>query len=94
MEALFAGALAAEKEQSEEQARVAMSGAGFQRLLLEVFSKDIDGFKQYCMDVEEWGEAVEFLDDVDGAGWDLLDMLLQGSSSCENLLESPFLADV
>lgn len=94
MEPLCAGALTAEKEQSEEQAGVAMSGAGFQRLLLEVFRKDIDGFKQYCMDVEEWGEAVDFLDDVDGAGWDLLDMLLQGSSSCENLLESPFLADV
>lgn len=71
-----------------------MTGAGFQRLLLEVFNKDIDGFKQYCMDVEEWAEAIEFLNEVDGAGWDLLDMLLQGSSSCENLLESPFLADM
>jgi hypothetical protein len=29
---------------------------------------------------------------MDGAGWDLLDMLLQGSSNCRDLMEAPFLA--
>lgn len=92
--AWLAGALATETEQEESEKKAAvMGGAGFQRLLLEVFNKDMDAFKEYCMDVEEWADAVDFLGDVDGGGWDLLDMLLQGSSTCENLLESPFLSD-
>lgn len=28
---------------------------------------------------------------VDQGGWDVLDMLLQGSSSCQDLTEAPFL---
>eukprot|EP00892_Ulva_mutabilis_P000217 jgi/Ulvmu1/10196/UM006_0152.1 len=92
------GALAVEKAEGEadsgQQAAAVMGGAGFQRLLLEVFNKDMDAFKEYCMEVEEWADAVTFFGDVGGGGWDLLDMLLQGSSSCENLLESPFLTDV
>lgn len=92
--AWLAGALATETEQEDSEKKAAvMGGAGFQRLLLEVFNKDMDAFKEYCMDVEEWTDAVDFLGDVDGGGWDLLDMLLQGSSTCENLLESPFLSD-
>jgi hypothetical protein len=67
------------------------SAVAFQRLLLEVFDKDIAQFKEYCSDINEWADAVSFLDDVDGGGWDLLDALLQGDTPCRNLLEAPFL---
>lgn len=36
----------------------------FQRLLLEVFQKDVSKFREYCLDVEEFSEAVAFLDQV------------------------------
>ena len=36
----------------------------FQRLLLEVFKKDINKFREYCLDVEEFAEGVAFLDEV------------------------------
>jgi hypothetical protein len=88
---VFSGALA--KAEAEAEPSASASGVTFQRLLLEVYDKDVRMFREYCRDVEEWQPAVHFLDEVDGGGWDLLDLLIHGSSSCENLIESPFLAE-
>jgi hypothetical protein len=63
----------------------------FQRLLSEVFAKDANKLREYCSDIDEWADAVNFLDECDGGGWDLLDVLLQGETECEDLLEAPFL---
>ena len=65
--------------------------AAIQRLVREVFVEDVASFRSYAENVYEWAEAVSFLDDVDGAGWDLLDDLMRAEQPCSNLLESPFL---
>lgn len=57
----------------------------------EVFSKDVSKLREYCRDVDEWADAVNFLDEVDQGGWELIDALLQGDVSCADLLECPFL---
>eukprot|EP00978_Attheya_sp_CCMP212_P001529 scaffold3150_cov51-Attheya_sp.AAC.21 len=43
-----------------------------QRLLVEIFSKDMDEFREYCDAEEIWSNVVDLLDENDGAGWDLL----------------------
>eukprot|EP00584_Thalassiosira_punctigera_P021713 CAMPEP_0172569156 /NCGR_PEP_ID=MMETSP1067-20121228/122429_1 /TAXON_ID=265564 ORGANISM="Thalassiosira punctigera, Strain Tpunct2005C2" /NCGR_SAMPLE_ID=MMETSP1067 /ASSEMBLY_ACC=CAM_ASM_000444 /LENGTH=527 /DNA_ID=CAMNT_0013360929 /DNA_START=396 /DNA_END=1975 /DNA_ORIENTATION=- len=48
----------------------------WQRLFSEIFSKDIDQFREYCSNEDIWDSVVELLDREDGAGWDLLEDLL------------------
>lgn len=75
-----------------------------QRLLADIFKKDIQEFRYYCEAEQIWGPLVELLDEKDGAGWDLLDkMLFSREAVADNLRKgyiltanslcaSPFLA--
>jgi len=47
------------------------------RLIEDVFGGDIGGgFREYCSAEERWKDVVEFLDQEEGAGWQLLDSML------------------
>ena len=48
----------------------------WQRLFSEIFSKDMETFRDYCENEDVWGNVVELLDNEDGAGWDLLKAML------------------
>jgi hypothetical protein len=48
-----------------------------QRLLGEIFEKDIEQFREYVEAEEVWNSLVEFLDDNDGAGWTVLETLFK-----------------
>ena len=46
-----------------------------QRLLGEIFDKDIDQFREYVEAEEVWSKLVELLDENDSAGWNVLETL-------------------
>jgi serine/threonine protein kinase len=49
----------------------------WQRLFSELFSKDMDEFREYCSNEEDvWDSVVELLDMEDGVGWSVLGDLL------------------
>mmetsp|Transcript_33823 Transcript_33823/g.49723 ORF Transcript_33823/g.49723 Transcript_33823/m.49723 type:complete len:622 (+) Transcript_33823:62-1927(+) len=76
-----------------------------QRLLGEIFKKDMEEFRDYCEAEEVWDNVVELLDKKNGAGWDLIESLcfareraseIQGSPTmvtARALLSSPFFND-
>lgn len=73
-----------------------------QRLLGEIFDKDISQFREYVEAEDVWVDLVNLLDKNDGAGWDLLETLFKArEKAVENkhslqvitargLLSSPF----
>mmetsp|Transcript_13806 Transcript_13806/g.38146 ORF Transcript_13806/g.38146 Transcript_13806/m.38146 type:complete len:588 (-) Transcript_13806:299-2062(-) len=74
-----------------------------QRLLGEIFDKDVKGqFRDYVMNEEIWGYLVELLDEDGGAGWSILDSLVNAREkaaaattqenliSVRGLLNNPF----
>jgi len=66
------------------------------RLVEDVFSDDVArGFRDYCAEEPGWEVAVALLDEGGGAGWDLLQSLVDchtpaaaGSVSAQSLLDS------
>ncbi|WIA19005.1 hypothetical protein OEZ85_003668 [Tetradesmus obliquus] len=70
------------------------------RLLFDVFHEDIGLFKEYCLqDEDNFGGFVEFMDERDGSGWELLGQLLKGSQPAGQLLRTarfflPAISDV
>lgn len=48
-----------------------------QRLLGEIFDKDIDQFRDYVEAEEVWSNLVDLLDENDGAGWSVLETLFK-----------------
>jgi len=46
-----------------------------QRLLGDIFEKDMSEFREYCAAEDIWTKVVVLLDQHDGAGWDLLEKL-------------------
>lgn len=46
-----------------------------QRLLGDIFEKDMSEFREYCAAEDIWTKVVALLDQHDGAGWDLLEKL-------------------
>jgi serine/threonine protein kinase len=48
-----------------------------QRLLGEIFDKDITQFREYVEAEEVWSNLVDLLDENDGAGWTVLETLFQ-----------------
>ena len=48
-----------------------------QRLLGEIFEKDISQFREYVEAEEVWSNLVELLDENDGAGWNILETLFK-----------------
>jgi serine/threonine protein kinase len=73
-----------------------------QRLLGEIFEKDISQFREYVEADEVWSNLVELLDENDGAGWNVLETLFKArEKAAENknslqvitargLLKNPF----
>eukprot|EP00525_Craspedostauros_australis_P002017 CAMPEP_0198123480 /NCGR_PEP_ID=MMETSP1442-20131203/37639_1 /TAXON_ID= /ORGANISM="Craspedostauros australis, Strain CCMP3328" /LENGTH=380 /DNA_ID=CAMNT_0043782693 /DNA_START=114 /DNA_END=1256 /DNA_ORIENTATION=- len=73
-----------------------------QRLLADIFEKDIDQFREYVDADEAWDDLVQLLDENDGAGWTVLESLFlareravenKGSSkimTARGLLSNPF----
>lgn len=73
-----------------------------QRLIGDIFKKDMQEFRDYCEAEECWSRVVELLDENDRAGWNLLQSMcfareraaeLQGSFqlvTAQGLLSSPF----
>lgn len=47
-----------------------------QRLLTDIFEKDMEQFRDYVEAEEVWSNVVEVLDDNDNAGWEFLESLL------------------
>jgi len=48
-----------------------------QRLLGEIFDKDIEQFREYVEAEEVWNSLVDYLDENDGAGWTVLETLFK-----------------
>ncbi|CAJ1940104.1 unnamed protein product [Cylindrotheca closterium] len=48
-----------------------------QRLLGEIFDKDIEQFREYVEAEEVWKSLVDYLDENDGAGWTVLETLFK-----------------
>ena len=62
-----------------------------QRLLGEVFGWDVPQFQRYCQEEPDWHAAVELLSLDGGAGWRLLQQLVEGGGSAAQLADtSPF----
>ncbi|KAM3243016.1 hypothetical protein ACQJBY_055164 [Aegilops geniculata] len=53
-----------------------MDGISLQRLLENTFRLDIYAAREYCLEDDKLSEAVNFLDLGDGAGWELLQAML------------------
>lgn len=52
-----------------------MDEDSLQRLLGDIFEKNVREFREYCAAEEIWTKVVNLLDQHDGAGWDLLEKL-------------------
>lgn len=72
-----------------------MDGPYLQRLLETTFRLDLRAAREYCEADERWVEAVRFLDAGDGAGWDLLQAMLNPDyrkrPAAASVLNHPFL---
>ncbi|KAJ7563759.1 hypothetical protein O6H91_03G125100 [Diphasiastrum complanatum] len=53
-----------------------IDGPSLQRLLESTFQLDIRAAREYCLADDRWAEAVQFLELDDGAGWELLQVML------------------
>jgi len=62
-----------------------------ERLTFEIFRNDFIGLKEYCSNEPNWSQAVSFLNEREGAGWKLLQKLLEGELSPASSLERRFL---
>lgn len=71
-----------------------------QRLLTDIFEKDMEQFRDYVEAEEVWSNVVELLDDNENAGWEFLESLLFAREraakdgellTARGLLSSPFL---
>ena len=88
----------------------AVNGAGpptdmqsLKRLVEDVFASDVCGqFREYCMEEAAWAPAVALLDEAGGAGWRLVQQLVEcrdanseeaEGASCQRLLTSPWFAE-
>ncbi|XP_010549842.1 PREDICTED: uncharacterized protein LOC104820893 isoform X2 [Tarenaya hassleriana] len=65
-----------------------MDSLSLQRLLENTFRLDLDAVREYCLADERLEEAVRFLDIGDGAGWDLLQAMLNADYSKRPMAEA------
>lgn len=70
----------------------------FKKLFEDTFSFKREAIQQYCREDPNWVDAVAFLDERNGEGWDLVLSMLQAREnykivSLDNLLQSSFLED-
>lgn len=64
--------------------------ASLRRLIFDVFHEDPQQFRDYCLQDEGYQSFVDFLDQRDGSGWQLLKKLWQGDTPVRELLSSGF----
>eukprot|EP00271_Cylindrocystis_brebissonii_P006493 TRINITY_DN19272_c0_g1_i1.p1 TRINITY_DN19272_c0_g1~~TRINITY_DN19272_c0_g1_i1.p1 ORF type:complete len:526 (+),score=72.01 TRINITY_DN19272_c0_g1_i1:372-1949(+) len=73
-----------------------IDGPALQRLLESTFRLDLRAARDYCAADDRWTEAVRFLDANDGAGWNLLQAMLDPDfrkrPSASSVLVHPFLS--
>jgi hypothetical protein len=59
------------------------------RLIQDIYSLDVKGrFREYALAEDSWAAAVSFLDENNGAGWEVLEVLLGSNSSNSNNSDS------
>ena len=77
--------------------RVLHRGPCVCRLLESTFRLDVKAAREYCEADERWLNAVAFLDNGGGAGWDLLGAMLRPEwrhrPTAESCLNHPFLKE-
>ena len=98
IELFLATATAQDADQALPSASTARSTEqqALKRLIEDIFGGDVRGeFRGYCAEEPAWAGAVAMLDEDGGAGWELLQQLvdcrrgeLAGSVSAQSLLES------
>ena len=59
-----------------------------QRLLGDIFDKDITQFREYVEAEEVWSNLVDLLDENDGAGWNLLESLFKAREKAAGAKDS------
>mmetsp|Transcript_22516 Transcript_22516/g.55014 ORF Transcript_22516/g.55014 Transcript_22516/m.55014 type:complete len:101 (-) Transcript_22516:32-334(-) len=70
---------------STEESSTRTSQQAFKRLLEEVFELDLAKLREYCAEEGDWADAVGFLDERSGAGWDLLGDMLRALDDQQRL---------
>lgn len=72
-----------------------IDGPSLQRLLESTFQADVSAFRDYCEADERWVKAVRFLDSGEGAGWSLLEEMLnkdwRSRPTVQSCMDHPFL---
>mmetsp|Transcript_23593 Transcript_23593/g.35858 ORF Transcript_23593/g.35858 Transcript_23593/m.35858 type:complete len:568 (-) Transcript_23593:25-1728(-) len=59
-----------------------------QRLMSDIFVKDVNEFREYCAAEPIWAKVVALLDENDGAGWKILSQLCFARESVKQNLEN------
>eukprot|EP00884_Botryococcus_braunii_P022362 jgi/Botrbrau1/880/Bobra.0167s0005.1 len=65
-------------------------GDALSRLLLDIYDKDTQLFRKYCLAEPDWASPTLLLDEFDGAGWKLLGDLIQGRGTAREHLSNAF----
>lgn len=75
-----------------------IDGPSLQRLLETTFQADVQAFREYCEADERWTKAVRFLDSGAGAGWSLLEEMLnedwRSRPTAHSCIDHPFFRSV
>lgn len=93
---LFLATAAAQDAPDKADSARSTEQQALKRLIEDIFGGDVRGeFRDYCAEEPAWAGAVAMLDEDDGAGWELLQQLvdcrrgeLAGSVSAQSLLDS------
>ncbi len=64
-----------------------------QRLMSEIFDKDMQEFQEYCEAEEVWSGVVDLLNENNGAGWDVLESMCFARENVVKNLESGRILD-
>ena len=72
-----------------------LDAAAIRRLLVEVFPPLSSGclkgdFRSYCMESKDLERLVAFLDQGEGAGWEMFTVMMEGKASALELFNHPF----
>ena len=63
------------------------------RLMIDIFDRDIEEFKEYCEAEAVWSSVVQLLDENNGAGWDVLEKMCFAREAVAKNLDSGKILD-
>lgn len=66
------------------------SAGSIQRVFGDVYGWNVDQYIRFVSEEPDWLAAAEFLGSDDNAGWEMIRRLVQGNSSCDEILASRF----